>query len=804
MSTLWHDVRYSFRMLLRNPGLTAVVILTLAFSIGVNIAVFTIVDGILLRPLPFPESNRLIFVGYHQNDMLDTLSGPDFLDWENQSQVFENLSALTFSDKNLTDVGRPMALKTWKVTTNYCQTMGIKPILGRGFLSEESIEGNHKVVILNHDLWQQKFGADPKIIGKRITLDGEPYTVIGVAPGKQGIIGQMAQILVPLVKQQLDGSRSSHAYLAFGRLKAGITLQQAQAEMDTIVSRLEQKYPNTNANSRVELMPLHKILIKEAGVMLWILFSAVGLFLLVAGVNVASILLARSETRRPEIAVRRALGASRFRVIRQILVESLVLSVLGGTAGLLMGYWAVTYLQQMLPNELFGGIPLFDQVQFHPRVFGFACIISLITGLLFGIIPAWHASRPILTEVLRQGTQTALGGSRRHGLLSVFVGTEIALALVLLVGAGLLAESFYRFQHVEPGFDGKQVLAVELELPWQDKYETHNRRLAFFRKVKRRIESISDVLSVDSISLRPLNVWKSSQGFRIEGRAPLPTGRHQSAEYRQVSWGYFSTMKMKLRSGRFLQEKDDNTNPVMVVNEAFVSRYLPDEEPLGKRILFRGRNLEIVGIVGNVKSRSMSLNLVEHPPKMYEPITQACDSSFTIMVRTKNDPTALIGPIQQKVWEVDGDLPIAKIHTMDDVLYESMALQYVGSLLMCVIALGALLLAVIGIYGLSAYSTNQRHHEYGIRLAIGAQSRDVHWLVMKKGLKLTAMGSAIGLVAALALARVLSSVLYDISVTDPVIFLGITLVLIITALLGCHIPARRAAKVDPMEALRYE
>jgi predicted permease len=521
-------------------------------------------------------------------------------------------------------------------------------------------------------------------------------------------------------------------------------------------------------------------------------------------VNVASILLARSETRRPEIAVRRALGASRFRVIRQILIESLVLSVLGGAAGLLMGYWAVTYLQQMLPNELFGGIPLFDQVQFHPRVLGFACIISLVTGFLFGIIPAWHASRPTLTEVLRQGTQTALGGSRRHGLLSIFVGTEIALALVLLVGAGLLAKSFYRFQHVEPGFDSKRILAVELELPGQDKYRTHYQRLAFFRQAKRRIASLSDVISVDSINLRPLSTWKSNQGFRIEGRAPLPTGRHQAAEYRQVSWNYFSTMKMKLRSGRFLQEKDDNTNPVMVVNEAFVSRYFPDEEPLHKHILFRGRNLEIVGVVGNVKSRGMSLNLVEHPPKMYEPITQACNNSFTIMVRTIGDPMALVGPVQQKIWEVDGDLPIAKIHTMNEVLYESMALQYVGSLLMCVIALGALLLAVIGIYGLSAYSTNQRHHEYGIRMAIGAQSRDVHWLVMKKGLKLTAIGSVVGLVAALALARVLSSVLYDMSVTDPVIFVGITLTLIVTALLGCHIPARRAAKVDPMEALRYE
>ena len=684
------------------------------------------------------------------------------------------------------------------MTTNYCQTLNMRPELGRGFLPEEALEGRHHVAMLGHELWKQRFGADERIIGKQILLDGEPYSVIGVAQKDQGAIGAMYQILVPLVQSRLEGRRDSHSYLAVGQLKEGVTQTQAQADMQTIVNRLAQECPGTNANTGVEVMPLKNILTRQIGSMLWALYGAVSLALLLAGINVASLLLARSETKRHEVAVRSALGAGRFQIIRQVLAESLLLSILGAGVGLLLGHGAVSGLKKLLPAELFGGIRLFDYVSIDVRVLGF-----ISTGVLFGIAPAFHISCRRLPDVLKQRAAASVE-TGRHRLLSLLVVSEIGLAMVLLVGASLLAKSFGRFQGVSPGFNSKQLLCTELDLPKQHQYQTTEQRRNFSEQVVQRLSSLPGVTDVGVTNMRPLSHIKSFQGFRIEADTQQSNGPRQEAEYRQINPAFFSAMKIPLKHGCFFSDNDNGSQPVMIINEVFAQRFFPNQDPLDKIINFRGRQCRIVGVVGNVKTHGLGLNMVEHPPMMYEPQTQDCDYSMAFMLKTKVPPLSLAQAASEQIWQVNPDQPIRDLQTMESIAGESVAIQYVATLSMIVIATGALILAVTGIFGLTSYITNQRTREYGIRLALGAQPWNIHRLAIKKGMILAGSGLGVGLVIYLALAKSLSGLLYQVSAVDPLIVLGIPLLLGIVALLGCHIPARRAAKVDPMEALRYE
>lgn len=803
MNTLINDIKFAFRQLRKSPGFAATVIIVMALGIGANTAIFSVIDAVMLRPLPFPQQERVMFVAYYDNGILDTMSGADFLDWQQQNQSFEQLSAFTWTALNLTGSGSPTTLKAWEVTTNYCQTLNMKPALGRGFLPEEGVEGKHQVAMLGHELWRQYFGSDEHIVGKQILLDGKPYTVVGVTQQNQGAIGAMQQILIPLVNERLNGQRDWHSYLAIGRLKDGVTQTHAQADMKTIVDRLAQQYPRTNTNTGVEVMPLKNILTRQIGSMLWALYGAVSLALLLASINIASLLLARSETRRHEMAVRSALGAGRFRIVRQVLTESLLLSVLGGVAGMLLGWWALGGLKQLLPAELFGGIRLFDHIGVDLRVLGFISFVALITGILFGIAPALHTSRGSLPDVLKQRAATGVEMGR-HKLLSLLVVSEIALALILLVGAGLLTKSFSRFQGVSPGFDSRQLLCIELDLPNQSQYQTVRQRRNFSEQVAQRLASLPGVTTVGVTRMRPLSHEKSFQGFGIEADSQPENGPRREAEYRQINPDFFSAMKIPLKQGRFFNDNDNGSQPVMIVNETFKNRFFPNQYPLGKIIRFRGRRCRIVGVVGNVKTHGMGLNLVEHPPMMYEPQTQDCDHSLVFMVRTKVPPLSLAQAASEQIWKVNPDQPIGDLQTMESIAGESVAIQYVATLSMSVIAIGALILAVTGIYGLSSYITNQRTREYGIRLALGAQPGNIHRLAIKRGMILTGLGLGTGLMVYLVIANSLSGLLYQVSAVDPLVIAGIPLLLGITALLGSHIPARRAAKTDPMEALRYE
>jgi putative ABC transport system permease protein len=803
VSAFFNDIKYALRQLHKSPGFTIAVIVVLAVGIGANTAIFSVVDAVMLRPLPFAQQERIMFVAYYDNGILDTMSGPDYLDWQKQNQSFEHLSVFTWKALNLTGQGDPVTLKTWEVTTDYCQTLNMRPELGRGFLPEEGVHGRHHVAMLSYELWKERFGADEQVIGKQILLDGEPYTVIGVAQKNQGAIGAMHQILVPIVNNRFKGRRDSHSYLAIGRLKDGVTQAQAQADMQTIVDRLAQEYPRTNAKTGVEVMPLKNILTRQIGSMLWALYGAVSLALLLAGINVASLLLARSETRRHEMAVRSALGAGRFRIIRQVLTESLMLSILGAGAGILLGWVALCGLKQLLPAELFAGIRLFDHINIDLRVLCFISFVALLTGFLFGIAPAFHISFGRLPDVLKQRAAAGVEMGR-HRLLSLLVLSEIALALILLVGAGLLAKSFSRFQGVSPGFDSGQLLCIELDLPRQSQYQNSRQRMNFSEQVTQRLVNLPGVTDVGVTRMRPLSHEKSFQGFRIDADSQPSSGPRREAEYRQINPEFFSAMKIPLKQGRFFNDNDNGSQPVMIVNETFKNRFFPNQDPLGRIIHFRSRQCQIVGVVGNVKTHGMGLNLVEYPPMMYEPQTQDCDYSMAFMVKTKVPPLSLAQAASEQIWQVDPDQPIKDLRSMENIAGESVALQYVATLSMVVIAVGALLLAVTGIYGLTSYITNQRTREYGIRLALGAQPVNIHRLAIKRGMILTGSGLGIGLVIYLALAKSISGLLYHVSAVDPIIILGIPLLLGLTALLGSHIPARRAAKVDPMEALRYE
>jgi len=819
MQTLWQDLRYGARMLLKNPGFTLVAVTTLSLGIGANSAIFSVVNSVLLRELPYREPRRLVMVWSDRPQLQartgmteGPVSAADFTDWRDQNQSFEQIAALHSQSLNITGAGEPKFVGGVRASASLFALLGVEARHGRVFLPEEDRAGANRVVILSDRLWVRGFGADPKIIGQTISLNNEPYTVVGVMPpdfqfprkadlpaGFQ--FPREVDLYTPLaLTPEQRNNRGRHYLSVIARLKPQTGFEQARAEMEGIAERLKQQYPNTNRDKGVRLVAFHQQVVGKARPALLALLGAVGFVLLIACANIANLLLARGAARQKELAIRAALGAGRLRVIRQLLTESLLLAASAGALALLLAVWGVDLLRAIIPNNL----PRADEIGVDVRVFGFTLVVSLGAGILFGLIPALQASRTDLNETLKEGGRSSGGGghNRFRGLLVI---SEIALALLLLVGAGLLARSFVRLMSVDPGLDPRNVLTMDIMLP-RGKYQPPQ-QAAFFQQLLERLRALPGVQSAGAVYPLPLSGAEEGMGFGIEGRPPATPGERRNAGPRWVSPDYFKALKIQLLKGRVFTESDGAEAPlVLVINEAMARQYWPNEDPIGGRVAFNGLGnqpiwREIVGVVKDVRHTALD---TESKPQMYFPFTQFPSPFMTLVARTDGDPLSLVAAARSQVQAIDRDQPISNIHTMEELLAKSVSQRRFNLLLLAIFAGVALLLAVVGIYGVMSYSVEQRTHEIGVRMALGGGAADVLRLLLGQGMKLVAIGVAIGLAAAFGLTRLISALLFDVRATDPVTFVTLALLLTVVALLACYIPARRATKVDPIVALRRE
>ncbi|MGB7923250.1 MAG: ABC transporter permease [Pyrinomonadaceae bacterium] len=811
MNTLWQDIRYGFRMLWKNPGFTVIATLALALGIGANTAIFSVVNATLLRPLPYKEAERLVMVWNREpEDEKAAVAPADFLDWREQNTVFEQMAASRSWSFNLTQSGQPERILGAVTNASLFPLLGVSPAIGRTFLPEEETTGNGRVVVLSHGIWQRLFGSNPGVIGQKLALNGESFTVVGVMPeGFQ--YPQGAEVWVPprhiVPESPTAGAsadatkvRDNHYLRVIARLKPQATLNQAKAEMETITRQLEQQYPQTNTGFGVNLVPLREDLTGKIQPALVILFCAVGFVLLIACANVANLLLARATARRREIAIRTALGASRWRVVRQLLTESVLLSVTGGGLGLLVALWGIPSLLAISPLD----IRRVKEIGIDAQALGFTLLVSLLTGIIFGLAPALQASNPDLNESLKESARGSAGGVGRSRLRSMLVVAEVALSLLLLVSAGLMIRSFLRLQEVSPGFSAGQVLTAQLTLSRPD-YSEDRQRAALLQQVLARVEAQPGVASASATSTIPLGGGEVSRSFTVGGQPPPEPGKEPTAEYRAIGSHYFRTMGTPLLKGRDFTERDDAQSPaVVMINETMARRYWPNEDPVGRSLKLDGMEKEpreIVGVVGDVRHFGLDARA---EAEMYVPYLQRPMPGVTLMVRSASAPGDVAAAVRNAVREADRNLPVYNVKSMDEILADSVSSRRFNMLLLGIFAAVALVLAAVGIYGVMAYSVTQRTHEIGIRMALGAEARDILKLVVGQGMILTLIGLAVGLAASLALTRLLASLLYGVTATDPLTFAGVSLLLAVVALLACYIPARRAMKVDPMVALRYE
>ncbi len=811
-----NDLRYAIRMLRKSPGFTAVAVLTLALGIGANTAIFSVVNTVLLRPLPFQEAQQLVTLwerdpkrGYDDNEP----AASNFRDWKAQNQVFDQMAVFDsyYNRFNISGEGRPERVEGAAISANLFQVLGVWPMIGRTFLEEEDQPGRDQVVLLSYNLWRRRFGADPALVGKTILLNARNVSVVGVMPpgcqfpGGTGKIpgaytNKAAELWVPLALDvEAWNRRSSHYLQAIARLKPEVTLNQAAAEMNALQQRIQQQYPQEFVGSEVKLVPLRTQVVGSIRPALLVLLGAVAFVLLIAGANVANLLLARAAGRRKEIAIRAVLGASRFRVIRQALTESMLLALFGGILGTVLAWWGKDFLVRLSPED----VSQIRGVQIDGWVLGFTLGLSLLTGVIFGIAPALQATEADVNESLKEGGWGASDGLGRNRVRSFLVVAEVGLALVLLTGAGLMIQSFMRLEQVNPGFQPDYVSTLQISVP-EVKYSTEQQQAAFFQQVLRRVETVPGVEAVGTTTALPLTGANENYGIEIEGHPLDPSLEAVGADYRAVSAGYFHTLRIPLIRGRRLTERDTkDAAPVILINQTFAHLYFANENPLGKRVrIGHGRSRpEIVGVVEDV--RHLGLDAEIHP-EIYEPFLQVPWSSMTLVVRTSLNPTTLAAVIQREVLSLDKDQPVSQVMTMDQIVADSVGQPRFRTLLLGLFGTLALILATVGIYGVMSYSVNQRIHEIGIRMALGADRNEVLRLVVGQGLTLTMSGLAVGLAGAFALTRVLATFLYGVSTTDPATFAGVSLLLVGAALLACYIPARRATNVDPMVALRYE
>ena len=807
MQLFWQDLRYGLRILLRNPGFCAVAILALALGIGPNAAIFTMVNAVLLKPLPLPEPGRVVMIwGTMLKSGLDQLpaSAADYLDWKQQSTSFEQMAAAFAIPEyglNVSGAGEPERVPAANASREFLPALGLKPIAGRNFLPDEDRAGGEPAVLISNAFWQRRFQSDPSAIGRKLTVDGVPRTVVGVVPHALGEI-LSADIWLPTAIDAKSPDRKNHTYGIVALLKPGVTIAQARSEMTGIAQRLERAYPATNTGWGITLSPLSEMFTGRIRPVLLILLGAVGLLLLIACANLANLLLARAATREKEMAVRAALGAGSRRIVRQLLTESLVLALFGGILGLLFALWSVRALRSVVPDMF----PQLQHMSIDPPVLAFTLGLSILTGFLFGLVPAWRASRTDLNTTLKEsaGRSESAGGS--HRVRGVLLASEVALAVLLSVSAGLLLRSFLRVTAVNPGVRISNVLTIALSLPGV-KYDTPVKRANFYKNVLDRLETVPGVRSAGAVLFLPLRVSILSfrigvNGFQIEGRPPAPQGQEPLADYRIATPGYFITMGIALRRGRPFDQHDDlDAKRVALVNEAMVRRYFPNETPLGRRIRTIGTQFEIVGVVADAKLYGLDTPI---EPAIYVPHLQHPSDSMGLAIRTVGNPADMAAAVRREIQRLDPEQPISNVRTMDTVLSDSLMLRRVSMLMLTVFAALALTLATVGIYGLTAYSVSRRTHEIGLRVALGANRPQILRLVVVRGLVTALIGAAIGLAAAFELTRALSGMLYGVTATDPLVFAGVPLLLIAVSVVASYVPARRATRIDPLSALRYE
>jgi putative ABC transport system permease protein len=804
MSNLFQDLRYGLRMLRKTPGFTIIALAALILGIASTTVIFSVVDGILLHPLPYPDSDRILTVAHTVRSTgisRHAASPANYLDWQEQNDIFSHMAASRGAQANLTDGDRPERVRTTTTTASLFPLFGVNPILGRGLLPSDEKPGSAPVVVLSNGLWQRRYGADQKIIGSEIKLGGQPHTVVGVmppnfSPDDFGELWVPTPWGVPSTSLRPDEdprqNRGSNYLDVYARLKPGVTLDQARSEMNAIALRLEKQYPNDNMDTGVALVPLHEEMVSGIRPMLLVLSTAVGSLLLIGCANVANLLLARAATRAKEISIRAALGASRFRIIRQLLTESVLLSLLGGSLGVLLAAWALPLLLALSPPQIRG----FKEIALNREVLGFSLAASVATGIFFGLVPAFFASSSNPNESLRAGERgSTASGARGRAIL---ITAEVALSLVLLIGAGLMVRSFDKLTHVDPGFVPDRVLIFNIGAsPSADAV----RQAAFYDQILERLRSVLGVDRVGAVSRLPLSGGNSNRSFNLPG-----SDTSYDADIRVATPDYFKAIGIPLLRGRNFTEHDTkNSTRVAIVNEALVRATFPGQDPIGKTVTNFGpgnETLEIVGVVGNVRHLALE---TEPRTELYQPLGQASWPSMFVAVHTAtSNPLTVVPAVQNAVWTVDKNVPLGNVRTMQEIVANSLVKRKFTMLLLAIFAGLAVTLAAIGLYGVMSYSVSQRTREIGIRMALGAQRKQVLKLVVRQGMTLTAIGVVVGIAVSLGLTHLMANLLFGISATDSTTFLALSVVLLAVALLACWLPARRASGVDPMVALRAE
>jgi len=811
LENLLQDLRYGVRQLRKNPGFTPVAVLTLALGIGANTAIFSVVNSVLLQPLPMRAGHRVVVIWVNNPGQGWSRMGPsglDYLDWREQSKSFEDLFLFEHGTGTVTGVGEPEQVAGLRVTTNFGDFFAVKPVLGRTFRLDEA-QGRHNLLILSSAYWQRNFGSDPAVIGKAITLNGESYTIIGVLPSDLNTLFHY-DVVVPFDNDWVK--RADGDLGVFGRIKPGITLKQASAEMKVVADRIGGQRANRKGFGTL-LVPLEDVRVEYIRPALLVLLGAVGFVLLVACVNVANLMLARAVGRYREVAIRMALGAGRVRLICQFLAESTMLALFGGAVGLLLAFFGTDLLMQIVPSSIpvpnaadVAGLP---KVHMDGRVVLFATLVSLLAGIIFGLAPAYQSLRCSVNDALKEGGRGFLTGVRGHRTLSTLVVTESALAFVLVIGAGLMINSFWRLLRASPGFrtDHLLTLRIKLAMDRQDSaYREPRQRAIALRRFLESTEALPGVQSAAITEIVPLSQQDQDRWFFVIKEAPpLPPGQQINADLRDISPSYFRTMGIPILAGRAFSDFDDAQAPkVVVIDQTLAHQFFPNQDPLGKHLQLPDATRpprEIVGVVGSVRETGID----QQPrPTIYFPYLQSPDQTISLVVRTASEPGEMIPAIKNAIRSVDNDQPLFDIKTMDDIIAQDVSAQRLAFVLLGLLACLALALATVGIYGVTSYAISQRTHEIGVRIALGASRHDVFSLVIGYGMKLAILGVAVGAVAAAALARFLSSLLYGVKSTDPITYLVVSLILAAVGLAASYLPARRAMNVDPMVALRDE